>query len=320
MDIQHLAATLNSNDIKNLNRYHILSIFSQHNWHINADDIQSGHLERYVTTNVENNIITTTTSKWVFFKDTVYSIVSDGRSEWLSLIEKVDATESAIDDIIKSNQANSKAVIESVIASYWTSTTLYVIARDIVHNKFNVSDLGVFYTASKIAGRYSNHARTLATNRIFRNRYDMLRYYDEHDDDFWCDILILDLIIDGQIGFNFIDDCENYSEYNYDNTPNEVIQEIIEESTVIIESINENTSNQDTEDYNHVDSEIPITESISGGMGAAYEPRETVELTNSTRIDVSYEPTPEPTRSSSYDSSPSYDSGSSSDSGGGSDD
>lgn len=338
MDIASLASQLNSHDIKELNKYHILSIFSKNNWILNEKEIESVPLTRYLGVNTDFIINKTTERVWLFFTDVEYNINDDGHTEWEDLLDKVEETENLIETALEDVSTNPKQLIELTIKLHWKSVVLFVLARDIVKGGFNISDIGTFYTTMRIADKYTTRARRLANNQKFKNR-DMVRYYDDNEDDFWCDFLILDLIIDEQLDFNLIEGTGMFDGYSHDDTQ-EVIQEV--NQAELYEKFREQ---QHEPDYkldditNHeFDTEVEVdvqgTEtynesSISGGMNAAYEPTETIHLSRtseSVNIDVSFsepesvvreyvapEPerysAPEPTRS--YDSSPSYDSGSS---------
>ena len=60
----------------------------------------------------------------------------------------------------------------------------------------------------------------------------MVRYYDEHEEDFWDYFVILDFITDGQLDFNFITESDKFTDYYIDEStyveefPTEVNQSV----------------------------------------------------------------------------------------------
>jgi len=318
MDIASLASQLNSHDIKELNKYHILSIFSKNNWILNEKEIESVPLTRYLDINSDSIINKTTETVWLFFKNVEYNINRDGHTAWEDLLDKVAVTEDIIESSIKSTDENPKELIERIIKLNWKSVALFVLARDITQGDFDISDIGTFYTTMRIADKYTTRARRLATNQKFKNR-DMVRYYDDNEDDFWCDFLILDLIIDDQLNFNFIEGTGIFDDYSQ-----EVIQEVNQAEAY--EQFREQQPEPDYKLDDIANPEFEVTETQTEVSGT-----EMYDESNQTEVsvfhrDIKHEAereveryvAPEPTRSyeaPSYDSSPSYDSGSSYDSG-----
>lgn len=295
MDIAKLAMQLNSNDIKDLNRYHILSVFYQNEWHINKDDIDAPVLSQYIENNLENIILSTSERKWLFFTETTYTVSRKAHSEWEKLIAKVDYTEECIESVVHSDQKNSKVLIETVIKKYWSSVAFFVIARDIVKGRFDISDIGTFNTAMRIHETYSRRSLKLLSNSVLRGRYNIKRYYHEHADNFWCDFLILDLITDKQIDLNFIDESGIYDDYSFINEINETE---IDEQTTTQDSEYGLESIQDIED-----DEINMV-SISSEIEKSYEPTINID------VEVQSEPESESMRSYSSYESDSNDTGS----------
>jgi hypothetical protein len=318
MDMVSLADELNSLAIKDLNRFHILSIFAENNWSINSDDITSLRLARYIETNLEEIITTTIKSKWVFFTDITYGISKAGINEWSDLVSKVDATEESIHALLRSDN-KTKTAIENIITQHWMTTSFYVMVRDIVHHGFEQDDVGAFFTTLKISEVYSNKARKIVSHSRFSGHYDMVRYYDEHDDNFWCDFLILDLISDGELDFNFIDESNMYVDYVH--TEMEPDMSDIENFGPAEIAMDENTYDLGpTRDFEQTPAfEGAYVENIAGGMGAAYEPTDIIHINHTeipsepVKVDVSFTSSEPEEIKSSYDSSDSYDSDGSSD-------
>lgn len=218
MDIAQFTAEINSTNIKYLTQYHVLSIFCQNDWSIKKSDITSPVLLNYAQENLDNIITSNSTYKWLFIKDTTYTISIAVQVMWYECAERVYLTEAEILNVIQSEQHISKELIENTIKKLWRGTAAFVFVRDIIRCKFDMSDMGMFHTIMRVHETYSRRSRKLASDPKFIGHFDMVHCYDDNEDNFLCDFLILDLINDGLIDFDFINESGLYDEYRYSIT------------------------------------------------------------------------------------------------------
>lgn len=304
MDMVSLVTELNSLAIKDLNRFQILSIFAESNWSINSNDITSLRLERHIEANIEEIITTTTKSKWVFFTDTTYGITDCGINEWNELVSKVDTTEESVRTLLRSDN-KTRGSIDNIITHHWLTTSFYVMARDIVHHVFKQDDVGTFFTTLKISEVYSNKGRKIKSTS---------RFYDKYEYNFWCDFLILDLISDGELDFNFTDESNIYAGYTHSEPVLDMsyTENFGPAEIEITESMYDLGPTHDIETLPEF--ERDYVESIESDMNDEYRPNEIININHtevpseSVKINVLF------TNSESDDIKSSYESDNSSDS------
>lgn len=211
MDIKSLTKSLNNSAIKELNKCHALSIFNYHGWKIYESDISNCDFQNYLDTNPDGIIYTHIEKTWLFFTKKFYTVSHYGISQWEHLLEDIDNTEEDISEA-------SVNTVHDTISSQWENTPLFVMSRDIAHGTFDMDAFGIFFNINKLSELYSYRSRKLVSNKTFNGRYDMIRYYDEHEEDFWDYFVILDFITDGQLDFNFISESDEFSDYYIDES------------------------------------------------------------------------------------------------------